>query len=189
VLTTLTSHGLAAGRRPAACPLRTGPRSGSPVGIHGCCAAGWLSCSPVWDELSTEWAATAELTPCYYDRHAAAATTTGHEDPDLDCHVSTDVETALRRSDPLPHTAPAVNDIGRLQQLIHATTDRQEEPIAEHIQPAENATTRHRATRHSRPPHRPNKPPSQHSPGRGRTPSPRRTGPGHSPAGPGSWAS
>ncbi len=124
------------------------------------------------DDLSTEWAATAELTLYHYDRHAAAAAATGHEDPDLDWHVSTDVETALRRSNPLPHTTPAVNDIGRLQQLIHAATDRYEELIAEHIELAEPATTR------------PNKPPSQHCPPSGRTPSPRRTGPGHSPAGP-----
>ncbi|MDT0263429.1 hypothetical protein [Jatrophihabitans lederbergiae] len=121
VLTTLTSHGLAPARRPAACPAQNRAQ----VRVTG-----WdprllrrrlaVLLAGV-DDLSTEWAATTEPTLYHYDHHAAAAAATGHEDPDLDCHVSTDVETALRRSNPLPHTTPAVNDIARLQQLIHAT--------------------------------------------------------------------
>jgi hypothetical protein len=108
VLTALTSHGLAAAQRPT--PLRTEPRSGAPVGTHGSCADDSLCCSPV-SMTCPPMDRDRELTLYHYDRHAAAAAATSHDDPDLDCHVSTDVETALRRSDPLPHTTPAINDI------------------------------------------------------------------------------
>lgn len=97
------------------------------------------------DDLSTEWAATAEIAMYCYDRRAAAAAATGADDPDLDWTVSAEVEATLRRSDPLPHTVPAVGDLDRLRELIEAAAERYEQLIAEHVEFAEHVTTRYRA--------------------------------------------
>ena len=144
-LAALTRHGLAAGH--------------SPSGVDGEAAArirvtGWdprllrrrlaVLLAGV-DDLGAEWEATAEVAMYCYDRRAAAATAAGTEDPDLDWRVSAEVEATLRRSDPLPHTAPAVRDIAHLHDLIDSATDRYEQLIAEHVSLAERVVTRYRA--------------------------------------------
>jgi hypothetical protein len=84
------------------------------------------------DDLREEWDATAELARYHYDRRAAVG-----EEPDA-AEVLADVERAMRDALPIPHRAPAINDVDTLLELIDAAEQAYQQLLAEHI---EHATT------------------------------------------------
>jgi hypothetical protein len=98
------------------------------------------------DDLSEEWAATADIAIHYFN------TRLDPHDLDGPCVVDVDdwqviaaVEDGLRRSQPLPHRAPAITDVDVLLELVDAAENRYSELIAEHVELAEQTVARYRA--------------------------------------------
>lgn len=83
------------------------------------------------DDLQAEWNATAELVRYHYERRAEA----GEEPEPAD--VLADVERVMRDALPIPHKAPATEDVDTLLQLIEAAEDAYQQLIAEHLDYAE----------------------------------------------------
>ena len=98
------------------------------------------------DDLSIEWAATADLAIFYFQRRVDPADLAGARVLDVeDWEVVSDVEDAIRRSQPLPHRAPDVSDVDTLLQLVEAADARYSELILEHVDLAERVVAMYRA--------------------------------------------